>query len=129
MLIAYSFFAVSDVPTSNELDIQLVTEEEIVTLLELIHTISSKWEIIGSLLGFAPSELEKIRKKTSLFMKPPKSFLKELLSQWVQWPTARHRSKPTLRALCTSLRTFFLKLGSLADKVEMEMKQSLTSKE
>ena len=122
------FFTVSDVAMTSELDVKL-TEKEIITLLELIHTFSSKWDLIGIVLGFAPSELENIKNMPSLFMKAPTSFLTELLSQWVQWPTLSHPTKPTLRALCTSLRSSLVGLGSLADKVEMEMKQSLICKE
>ena len=114
--------------TTNELDIKL-TEREIAKLLELIHHFSFKWDMIGTVLGFLPSELENIRSMQSLFWSAPTSFLQELLSQWVQWPTLSHPTKPTLRALCTSLRSSLVGLGSLADKVEKEMKLSLTSKE
>ena len=126
-MVWYSFFTVSNVAMDSALDVKL-TEKDIATLLELIHTFSSKWDMIGTLLGFAPSELEKIKNMPSLFMSAPTSWLKELLSQWVQWPTLSHPTKPTLRALCTSLRSSLVGLGSLADKMEIEMKQSLTCK-
>ena len=57
-------------------------------------------------------------------MGAPTSFLQELLSQWVQWPTASHPTKPTLEALCAVLRSSLVGLGSLADKVNEEMRQS-----
>ena len=57
-------------------------------------------------------------------MGAPTSFLQELLSQWVQWPTASHPTKPTLEALCGALRSSLVGLGSLADKVNEEMRQS-----
>jgi hypothetical protein len=53
----------------------------------------------------------------------PVSYLQELLSQWVQWPTTDHPNHPTLRALCTALRSSLVGLGSLAKEVEKEMKQ------
>ena len=55
-------------------------------------------------------------------MSAPASFLRELLSQWVQWPTADHPTKPTLGALCETLRSSPVGLGSLAEKVDREMK-------
>ena len=106
-----------------------LTEKEFSKLLELIHTFSSKWDLIGVLLGFAPSELENIKSMPSLFVSAPTSFLKELLSRWIQWPTLSHPTKPTLRVLCTSLRSSLVGLGSLADKVEREMKQVITGKD
>ena len=113
--------------TTGELDIKL-TEKEIATLLQLIHTFSSKWDMIGIFLGFAPSEIEHIRSMPLLLTTAPTSHLTALLSQWVQWPTLRHPTKPTLRALCTSLRSSLVGLGGLADKVEVEIKESLTCK-
>ena len=124
----YSSITVSNVATDSALDVKL-TEKYIATLLELIHTFSSKWDEIGTMLEFAPSEIENIRNMPLLVAKAPKSWLKELLSQWVQWPTLSHPTKPTLRALCTSLRSSLVGLGSLADKVDKEMKQSLTCKD
>ena len=117
----------SDVAVTSELDVKL-TEKELSTLVKLIHTFSSKWDMIGTDLGFAPSEIEHIRSMPLLLATAPASWLKELLSQWVQWPTLSHPTKPTLRALYTSLRSSLVGLGSLADKVEMKVKQSLTCK-
>ena len=51
------------------------------------------------------------------------SYLQELLSQWVQWPTTDHPKHPTVTALCAALRSSLVGLGSLADKVEKEMNQ------
>ena len=60
-----------------------------------------------------------------LLVGAPVSYLQELLSQWVQWPTEKHQNNPTLGALCTALRNSLVGLGSLAEKVEKEMKQLL----
>jgi hypothetical protein len=54
----------------------------------------------------------------------PVSYLQELLSQWVQWPTEEHQNNPTLGALRSSL----VGLGGLAEKVEKEMKQVIGRK-
>ena len=113
---------------TDKLDVKL-TERNIAEIFELIHTYSSKWEMIGLQLKFAPSELDYIRGMPLLLTEAPASFLKELLSRWIQWPTLRHPTKPTLRALCTSLRSSSVGLGRLADEVEREMMQSITGKE
>ena len=105
-----------------------LTENDIVALLNLMHNFSDKWYDIGIGLGFAPSELNQIRSKPSLFMEAPVRFLTQLLSQWVQWPTARHHSKPTVRLLCEALRSSLIGLGALAENVEAEMKPSTTGK-
>ena len=112
---------------TDKLDVKL-TEEEVAKILELILTFSSKWDMIGLKIGFTFSELENIKSMPFLLATAPTSFLKELLSQWVQWPTLRHPTHPTLRVLCTSLRSSLVGLGSLADKVEREITQSITGK-
>ena len=101
---------------------QRLTEESVRTILNLVHDYSHKWNEIAIGLGFAPSELEKIKNTPSLLMGAPVSFLTKLLTQWVQWPTANHPTKPTLGALCETLRSSLVGLGSLAEKVEEEMK-------
>ena len=105
-----------------------LTENDIVALLNLMHDFSDKWYDIGLGLGFVPAELNQIRSKPSLFMEAPVSFLTQLLSQWIQWPTVRHHLKPTVRLLCETLHSSRIGLGVLAEKVEAEMKPSTTSK-
>ena len=105
-----------------------LTEKEVTKLLELIHTFSSKWELIGFMLGFAPSELENIKSMPLLLATAPTSYLKELLSRWVYWPTLSHPTRPTLRALCASLRSPLVGLGSLADEVETLEREIITGK-
>ena len=58
----------------------------------------------------------------TLLVGAPVSYLQELLSQWVQWPTTEHPSNPTLEALCAALRSPLVGLGSLAKEVEKEIK-------
>ena len=58
-----------------------------------------------------------------LLVGAPVSYLQELLSRWVQWPTSEHPNDPTLEALCASLRSPLVGLGSLAEDVDKEMKQ------
>ena len=100
----------------------LLTEKDIAALLNLVHNFSNKWNEIGLGLGFTPSELKQISSNPSLFMSAPASFLRELLSQWVQWPTKDHPTKSTLGALCETLRSSIVGLGSLAEEIERELK-------
>ena len=112
---------------SNELDVKLA-ESVVAEILKLIQGFSFKWDSIGLELGFLPSELSIIRNKPLFLTSAPTSYLTELLSQWIQWPTQDHPTEPTLRALCTALRNPIVGLGSLADKVEMEMSQLIRGK-
>ena len=105
-----------------------MTERDIATLLNLMHNYSDKWHEIGLGLGFVPSELRQISSNLSLLISSPASFLRTLLSQWVQWPTKEHPTKPTLKALCEALRGSPVGLGSLAEQVERELKCSSIGK-
>ena len=97
--------------------------------MDLLHNFSDKWKEIGLILGFTQPELNQIKSDPSLYMSgAPASFLTKLLSQWVQWPTVDHPTKPTLGALCEALRSSLVGLGSLAKKVEREMNYSTTGK-
>ena len=89
--------------------------------MDLIHNFSDKWDYIGLGLGFIQPELNQIRAMPLLLTTAPKSYLTELLSQWVQWPTENHPTKPTLSTLCEALRSSSVGLGSLAELVEREM--------
>ena len=105
---------------------QTLHKEDVDKLMSLLHNVSDSWYDIGLGLGFAPSELISIRGNQSMLMSAPASYLKELLSQWVQWPTMNHPTRPTLGALCEALRSPYVGLfGSLAaEKVQTEMKYS-----
>lgn len=112
---------ISAVPGASE---QILTEKDLNVLNNLIHNHSSKWWDIGAALKFTHSELDLIRSQPLLLTGAPVSFMMQLLSQWVQWPTADHPTNPTLRLLCTALRSSSVGLGSLAEVVEKEMKAS-----
>ena len=105
-----------------------LSEEDLVHLMRLLWSYSYKWNPIGLSLGFTQHELNTIFGMFKLLVGAPVSYLQELLSQWVQWPTADHPSHPTLGALCTALRSSLVGLGSLAEEVEGEMKQCATGK-
>ena len=105
-----------------------LSEKDLVHLMRLFQNYSTKWDMIGLSLGFIQPELNIISGMLKLVDRAPVSYLQELLSQWVQWPTADHPSHPTLGALCTALRSRLVGLGSLAEEVEKEMKQCAAGK-
>jgi hypothetical protein len=122
-IINYSMFFYSTASPER-----VLTERDIATLMNLMHNFSDKWNKIGLGLGFVPSELRQISSSPSLLMSAPAGFLITLLSQWVQWPTKAHSTKPTLGALSETLRGSLVGLGSLAEQVERELKCSSTGK-
>ena len=101
-----------------------MNEKDIDQLLCLLQNYSCKWRKIGLALGFVIPELNTISNKPMLLMDAPQSFLLELLTQWVQWPTKSHPPKPTLEALCKALKSSLVGLGSLADTVCLKMRQN-----
>ena len=105
-----------------------LSEKDLVHLMRLLWSYSDKWEMIGLCLRFIQRELNIISGMLKLLLGAPVSYLQELLSQWVQWPTEEHQKNPTLGALCTALRSSLVGLGSLAEDVEKEMKQCATGK-
>jgi hypothetical protein len=103
-----------------------LSEKDLVHLMRLLQSYSYKWNPIGLNLGFTQHELNTIFGMLKLMVGAPVSYLQELLSQWVQWPTEEHQNNPTLGALCTALRSSLVGLGSLAEEVEKEMKHCTT---
>ena len=114
---------VGNIPEISGIEIHL-TQNDVVHLMELLQSHSYQWKMIGLSLGFLDPELTTLSSMPRLFVGAPTSYLQELLSQWVQWPTASHPTSPTLEALCAALRSSLVGLGSLADKVNEEMRQT-----
>ena len=46
---------------------------------------SSKWRDIGMFLGFSPGELDDIQERPPLYGTAPKSWLRAILTEWLQW--------------------------------------------
>lgn len=46
---------------------------------------ASIWKELGTALGFNDKELELIESEPLLLLQSPKSYLRKLLSQWLQW--------------------------------------------
>ena len=70
-------------------------------------------------LGFKELELKEIEHNIQLQLNAPKSYLRELLSQWLQWAPGDGRGSKnvaTRKALCNAL--FKINLGRLAMDLE-----------
>ena len=104
----------------------ILTKKDIVNLLHLLQYYSFKWKEIGLSLGFITPELNVISSMPLLRMDAPTSYLQELLSQWVQWPTASHPTRPTLESFCAALQSPLVHLSSLSDRVNKEMRQGMS---
>lgn len=100
---------------------QRLNERDVITIIKLIHHHGDKWKFIGAELGFLPSELRQIEAAPLLMLNAPLSYLQELLSLWIEWPTEDHPHLPTLKALITALQSSLVGLGRLADELEDKM--------
>ena len=106
------------VETNGAASVKL-SDKDIINLMRLLQSYSYEWNPIGLSLGFTPHELCTISCMVTLLMGAPVSYLQELLSQWVQWPTTEYPNIPTLEALCVALSPL-VGLGSLAKDLEKE---------
>ena len=82
----------------------------------LLH--ADKWRDIGKALGFLEGELKNIQSDVILMTQsPPKSWLREMLSQWLQWAPGDNRGSSSF-ATKESLRSALLNvdLGQLAQQ-------------
>ena len=55
------------------------------TLYKQLSSNSVKWDMIGSHLGFQQSELQNIQARPLLQSGAPDSWLREMLSEWLEW--------------------------------------------
>lgn len=97
---------------------QRLESKDMIKVLNVIHDHSDKWQNIGLGLGFHQPELNYIQSMPTLLHDAPKSYLKELLNQWYQWPTEKHYQIPNIKVLCESLQSSFVGLGRLAEEVK-----------
>ena len=76
------------------------------------------WRDIGRALGFTENEMKMIGSNDSLLRESPKSYLREMLSQWLEWGPGDSRgseSYATKESLhCALLRA---NLGQLAETI------------
>lgn len=127
MILVVVFFCVIVLDEAAVTSEWVLKEEHLTVLLSYVEDFCHKWYSIGMGLGFITPELDQIKAMPRLLMEAPRSYLIELLSQWVQWPTKKHPTKPTLAAFCSTLRSQLVNLGSLAETVERGMNQAGTN--
>ena len=69
---------------------------------EVLHSYSHKWSDIGLGLGFTNPQLTTIQSMPLLLSNAPSSYLREMLTQWLQWApgdAAGHEGYATLESL------------------------------
>ena len=78
---------------------------------------AAKWRDIGLTLGFKEGEMDNIQQNPFLFMEAPRSYLRVMLTQWLEWAPGDRRGSVGL-ATRDSLRTALLmtNLGHLAQQ-------------
>ena len=79
-------------------------------LYEKLKEHSSKWKEVGTLLGFRPGELNNIEAKPLLLRGAPKSWLYEMLEEWLQWAPGDARGSTDFATL-SGLREALDKAG------------------
>ena len=60
-------------------------DKDLPVLYEKLIQHSSKWRDIGMFLGFSPGELDDIQERPPLYGTAPKSWLRAMLTEWLQW--------------------------------------------
>ena len=82
-----------------------------------LDNFASEWRDIGGALGFKERELDNIENNKSLFTKSPQSWLKRMITQWLQWAPGDGRGSTSV-ATKESLRAALLEinLGQLAQQ-------------
>lgn len=98
----------------------IINESHLGIILELLAPFAYKWKKIGIALGFTLSELQVIdTAKPPLYFGTPNSWLREMLSMWVQWtPETLHGKYSTLEDLVKALKSEIVELAGVAEKVE-----------
>ena len=84
---------------------------------------AAKWRAIGGALGFSEGELDNIQADLTLITQsPPMSYLKKMVSQWLQWAPGDGRGS-TDYATKESLTDALLKvnLGELAFITDLQL--------
>ena len=79
-----------------------LTERDLPKILKVLASYSNKWSDIGLGLGFTSAHLSTIQATPALFHNAPSSYLREMLTQWLQWApgdASGHESYATLESL------------------------------
>ena len=100
---------------------------DLTLLTTVLGGYASKWNLIGIALGFTPQEISNIRSKQSLSETAPKSYLVELLNEWLHCSKEVHKVEPTLEALETALKSQFVGLGVVSETLRCQILQRKAS--
>ena len=93
------------------------TENDHYSICAKLELHAAKWREIGGALGFKEGELDNIQNNLLLFMDSPQSWLKRMITQWLQWIPGDGRgstSVATKESLCAALLK--INLGQLAQQ-------------
>ena len=92
-----------------------LAESDLPRLLSKLGSHAYKWRDIGIHLGFQEGELKNIDAKPLLLHDSPKSWLREMLSEWLQWAPGDDRKSSTFATLETLINALNKsELGALA---------------
>ena len=89
-------------------------------IYEKLEVRAAKWRDIGRAIGFKQGEMDNIESSPMLLTQsPPQSWLREMLSQWLEWAPGDRRGSTSF-ATKESLRTALLNanLGQLAQQFQ-----------
>ena len=94
-----------------------LSDKDHTDIYDKLQSQAFKWREIGKGLGFFESELKVIENTPTLLMQAPKSYLKEMLAQWLQWGPGDGRGSTSF-ATRMSLHAALLKvnLAQLAEQ-------------
>ena len=79
-------------------------------LYQQLSRTSDKWSMIGAHLGFLQSEIDNIKARPLLLNDAPDSWLRAMLSEWLQWAPGDGRESKTYATL-NDLSDALVKLG------------------
>ena len=78
---------------------KLLQPRDFTILFEKLSKYSDKWITIGLHLGFLQSELDNIQARPLLLIDAPNSWLRAMLSEWLQWAPADGRGSDNFATL------------------------------
>ena len=91
-------------------------------LREHLQPIANQWRAIGLQLGLSSKDLDRIETAPILIIGGPASFLREVLSKWLQ----RTPPSPTLTKLCVALKSHEVHQSRIAQELKQQYKTKKT---
>ena len=94
----------------------ILSDKDHADIYNKLNRHAAKWRDIGGALGFTEGEMDNITGRLFMMQLAPNSWLRELLTQWLQWAPGDRRgstgyaTKESLRAALMSVN-----LGRLAE--------------